>query len=269
MPIRPAIAALRPFVAALWTGESPAGRPGQVEHNLPDGRMHLVIRLEGDPLRLYDDDTDTVGRTVADAVVAGPYSRAYLKDVATSARSLGVVLGPGAARALFGCDPAELHDRHCPLELLWPAACERLRDQLDSETDPQRQLDQVQAALLARLRPRHGLHPQVAMALQGLRQGRRVGDLVDASGYSHRRFIDLFRGATGMPPAIYARLLRFRRALRLAAGEASWTGVALDAGYSDQAHLIREFRAFSGLTPRTWRAAQRRHGSHVRLPPGC
>lgn len=268
MPIRPAIAALHPFVEALWTGETPPGRPGQAEYTLPDGRMHLAIRLEGGPLRLYDDDADTVGRTVAHAVVAGPYSRAYLKEVAAPARSLGVLLGPGAARALFGCHPAELLDRHCPLDLLWPGDSERLLDQLHSETDPQRQLDRLQAALLARLRPCRGPHPQVALALQGLRQGRGVGELVAASGYSHRRFIDLFRDATGMSPRAYARLLRFRRALRLAAGDASWTRVALDAGYSDQAHLIREFRAFSGMTPRTWRTAQRRHGLHVRLRCG-
>jgi AraC-like DNA-binding protein len=33
---------------------------------------------------------------------------------------------------------------------------------------------------------------------------------------------------------------------------ASWATFARDCGYADQAHLIREFRALTGLTPRTY-----------------
>lgn len=268
MLIRPAIAALQPVVEAIWIGGAQAGRPGQREYNLPDGHMHLAVRLEGEPLRLYDDADATDSHTVSDAVVAGPYSRSYLKDVARPAHSLGVVFRPGAAQALFRCDPAELRNRHWPLEQLWPGDGERLRDQLNSETDPERRLACLHAMLLARLRPFRGLHPQVAQALQGLRHGRSIRELVDASGYSHRRFIDLFRDATGMPPKPYGRLLRFQRALRLAEGEAAWDRIALDAGYSDQAHFIREFRAFSGLTPQAYRKAEHRQGRHVRVRAG-
>jgi AraC-like DNA-binding protein len=44
-----------------------------------------------------------------------------------------------------------------------------------------------------------------------------------------------------------------------------WAGVALAGGYCDQAHLIHEFRNFSGLSPGAWLAAERPFLNHVRM----
>jgi AraC-like DNA-binding protein len=55
----------------------------------------------------------------------------------------------------------------------------------------------------------------------------------------------------GLAPKALARTLRFQNALRLAGRglSRSWSGIAAECGYADQAHLIREFRALSGATP--------------------
>lgn len=269
MMLRAPIPPLRPFVGAIWwSGGSPGSPgPGARESNLPDGGAHLAIRLGGRALRLHDGVEDTRGRIVSDAVIAGPHERCYLKDASRPARSVGALLRPGAIRALLGCPPAELRDLHLPLDVFWPGDVERLRDGLNSETDPERQLARLEAWLLARLRPQHhGLHPQVALAVRGLRQGRSIGELVADSGYSHRRFIDRFRDGIGLAPKSYSRLLRFGQALRLAQDGRDWSRIALDAGYSDQSHFIREFRAFAGLSPDAYRRAHRRGARHVLLP---
>jgi len=264
MLVRPTLPALRDVVEFLWTRDAPAknGPPTGRELVLPDGRMHLAVRLGGRPLRLYADPADNAGVALTDAVVAGPYGRAYLKDASDPGPSVGAIFRVGAAQALFGCEPGELVDRHGALAQFWPGADETLRDRLNSEVEPLRQLQCLQEMLAARLRRVHGLHPQVAGVLQDVRRGVPIGELVAASGFSHRRFLDLFRQAAGMSPKRYARLVRFRRVLPMAAGDLAWTEVALAGGYSDQAHLIREFREFSGLTPQAYRMAcpfNRRH----------
>ena len=60
-----------------------------------------------------------------------------------------------------------------------------------------------------------------------------------------------FLEQTGLGPKFLARVLRFRRALELSPrAEGDFAGLALDCGYYDQAHLIREFRENSpGRTP--------------------
>jgi transcriptional regulator GlxA family with amidase domain len=71
-------------------------------------------------------------------------------------------------------------------------------------------------------------------------------------GVSERHLRRVFRKAVGMSPKGFARLARFRHALRMVREDSrlSWATIAAAAGYYDQAHLIEEFRAIAGVTPR-------------------
>ncbi|HJQ83469.1 MAG TPA: helix-turn-helix domain-containing protein, partial [Candidatus Binatia bacterium] len=92
--------------------------------------------------------------------------------------------------------------------------------------------------------------------------------VVDETGYSHRRFIALFRDAVGLPPKLYCRVLRFQEALRLLVVRPPrpLADVALAAGYSDQPHLNREFRELAGVSPSEYRAAAPASLLHVPVP---
>lgn len=66
---------------------------------------------------------------------------------------------------------------------------------------------------------RERVHPAVALGLARLPVGESVGTVVRDTGLSHRRFIRLFRDSVGLSPKAWARVLRFRRAVKaLAAG---------------------------------------------------
>jgi AraC-like DNA-binding protein len=81
----------------------------------------------------------------------------------------------------------------------------------------------------------------------------------------------LFKRAVGLPPKVYARVLRFQSVLKQAHGMArlnrlvSWADLALQAGYSDQAHFSREFRAMAGVTPEAYRRQASEHANHLGL----
>ena len=79
-----------------------------------------------------------------------------------------------------------------------------------------------------------------------------VNAVADDLGVSERHLRRVFRETVGVSPKAFARLTRFHRALRAARedGHASWASIAATAGYYDQAHLIAEFRAIAGVTPR-------------------
>ena len=70
-------------------------------------------------------------------------------------------------------------------------------------------------------------------------------------GVSERHLRRVFRENVGVSPKAFAKLMRFRCALRAANEDthASWASIAAAAGYYDQAHLIAEFRAIAGVTP--------------------
>ncbi len=252
--IRPPIPALRAYVYSVWAGHARSIPEYVREHVLPCGQMHLAVRLGGAALRLYADAKDGKGETIGDAVVAGARADYYIKDVSMPARSVGVQLRPGAAQALFGVPAWTLQGRHTTLDALWGAEAERLRNGLNALDNDEARFDLLQSTLVSRLRVRT-LHPAIAEALARIEAGGNIAELAEGAGMSHRHFILLFSDAVGLSPKRYARVLRFRKLLRaLAVTPArSWIELALDAGYSDQSHCIREFRVFTGVTPRVYR----------------
>lgn len=267
---------LRPFVEALWSTDEtaePALDVSRREHVLPTGRMHLVIRLSDDPLRLFDSRGDVSGRIVGESVVGGARDSFYIREVSRPLCSVGAQLRPGAAQALFGVPADELSGRHTPLGDLWGKAAGSMREHLAEIGRPETRLDLFEAMLAARLPRARGLHPAVAQALEQFMAADSaeprgsfpsVHQVARLSGYSHRTFISLFHRAVGLTPKLYCRVLRFQRALHgVAAGTSSWIDVALAAGYSDQAHFSREFREFVGVTPTQYCQIAPRFPHHV------
>ena len=78
----------------------------------------------------------------------------------------------------------------------------------------------------------------------------RMADIRDLVGVSTKRLIALFRAEVGLSPKAYARIRRLQAALRLlSAGSLGGARIAADVGYFDQAHFVREFQSFTGMTP--------------------
>ena len=262
---------LRPFVGSLWASNDSRDRANahagaEREHAIPTGEMHLVIRLSPAPIRLFRDDDDLEGQSYGHAIVAGPRAAFHVKDVSSPVHAVGVQLHPAAATALFGATAEHLAGRHVPLDDLWGANAATLRDELATADDDAVRLDVLERVLAQRLPRVQGVHPAVALALARFRAGRDVGAVVEESGYSHRTLLEVFRRTMGLAPKQYSRVLRMRRVLRRI-GNAPWADLAVDAGYSDQPHFVREFRAIAGVTPTEYVRAMPRHLNHVPVSP--
>ena len=258
--------ALRAWVGQFWAGGasslSATGAPTR-ERVLPTGHAHLVLRLAGPPLRLYDSPHDQVGATVAHCIVGGPRDAAYLRGLDQTTGSVGVELRPGAVQALFRVPATELAGAHWSLEDFWGRDAARLRERLLDAGDTGRQIAILEETLLCRLPAMPALHPAVALALARLARGVEVHAIVRESGYSHRRLLSLFRAAVGHTPQAWLRILRFRRAVAgLRAGGAA-ASVAAEAGFADQPHLNREFRRIAGLTPAQYARLRPAQPNHV------
>jgi AraC-like DNA-binding protein len=274
---------LRLFVERVWLaddGEDAEGADadadadaeadaGAREIAIPTGSMHLAVRLAGPPIRIFDGETGASSE-LGHAVVGGARSRFFLKDVTGPRRAIGAMLAPGAALPLLGAPADAFAERHVALADVWGAGATRMREQLleapPGET-PEAQLARFEALLAARLPRVRGLHPAVAHALARLGEGGEVAAAVDESGYSHRRFLTLFREAVGLSPKRYGRVHRVKRVLEAmrSAPEASWAALAAGAGYTDQAHLTRELSEIAGVTPGEYRRIAPVHAHHVPL----
>jgi AraC-like DNA-binding protein len=256
------------FVTSIWLYDGEA-RKRSADLRLPTGTVELVFGLREDCFWL--PDAAGVLRGFPGAVVAGPYRHAYVLDGAEQSHVLGVVLRPGRARVLIGAPLHELVDRHVALEDLWGASAQVMRERLLAAPDAATRLLACESALRERLaRSGEVAHPLAAVgtACVSRAPGRHgVVQLGERLGCTVRRLEQVFRADVGLTPKAYQRLQRFRSALVGIDGAArvGWPAFALERGYYDQAHLIREFRAHCGLSPTAYLQRRGQQLNHVPL----
>jgi AraC-like DNA-binding protein len=248
-PSRP----LSDFVADFWLCEEYTS-PHLQERILPTGTFGLVFNLRDEELRVSTArDPDQCSRFPG-MVVSGPYGGYFVTDRAENAAIVGVHLKPGGARPFLGLAANELMDTHVGLQNVWGRAALEIRDRVSAERTPERRFQVLESALLSRLVRRPECHPAVLSALDHFRRHTSrvvVRKLAREVGLSQRRFIDVFNYEVGVKPKLFVRIRRFQRVLQKVhhLPVVDWGQLALEQGYFDQSHLIRDFVAFSGLSP--------------------
>lgn len=256
-------------VEMLWL-YSNRPRPHAFERILPTGTAQLIVNLQQDQTRSYDAEREMRCEAMAGTVLAGVRSRYSVIDTAEQEYVMGVVFRPGGLPSFLKAPAFEAADLDVPLEAVWGSRrVDALRDRLLAARGPEAKLDALEQALLETWRPMRP-HPAVAFALGTFARrphATSIAAVAEAVGLSSKRFIERFKSEVGLTPKRYCRILRFQRALTSAhRGRAiDWTDLALGCGYFDQAHFIHDFRAFSGLTPRTWEAARTEFQNHVKF----
>jgi AraC-like DNA-binding protein len=243
----------------------------QLERILPQPGSSLIINLLEDQTRVYGDDTERRCERLPGAVFSGQFTRSFVIDSDEQIAVMGVMFRPGGAFGLLRERMDPLGNRHTALEDLTGSSAHALRERLLNTADAADRLDALEHWLLARC-VRGRSHPAVGYALHALDlapQIQRIDGIVKASGLSPRRFSTLFREQVGIGAKRYARLQRFRAVVATANSEChvEWSRVAADCGFHDQPHLVREFRAFSGMTPGAYLARGGEYMNHIPLQP--
>ena len=222
---------LTPFVECYWTGNVLADFSALI---LPDGCADILfIARHGEPI---------------DAQIVGVMTRPHVVPLTAGTSLLGVRFHPGMAGACLPCEVPTLNDRYVPIR----SVCGSLADELLSVFGKHSYLDGRISAIEDRLTCLPTI-TQVQRAIGELvgRKGRlSVDDFAAIAGISERQLRRTCLKHSGLAPKQLARILRFRHAFsRLRKGENDMVELALDCGYCDQAHMIREFRELAGISP--------------------
>jgi AraC-like DNA-binding protein len=214
--------ALVEHVECYWVMSGAPGPDAPIERILPDGCVEVVFHLD-EPFRAFSAE----GRPCLQpkAFVVGPSKRFLLIQAPRRLSTLGIRFRPAGARLLVPMPLHEIADQSAPLDdLIGGPAARRLAEKVGNASAIERRIQAVETALLDRLD----------------RPARRR-----SSGHVGVMIREILRSRGQVRVAEIARRERVE-----------WAGVAADCGYSDQAHLTREFRSFSGETPVTLQESQ-------------
>nr|WP_238334592.1 AraC family transcriptional regulator [Kribbella amoyensis] len=226
------------MVRTVWIQRTAA--TAYVQRNLPTGGVELHCPLGGSPQ------------------LVGPLTGPEVEVVPPHTTIVGVRFHPGTAPPL----PVmldDLVDQRIDLTDLWPSA--QLVEAMALAKSPELALAALQNHLLHEYRRTTPVDPLMGEAVQALMPWHPVNidnlatHLALSASQLRRRCLQTI----GVTPKVLQRTLRFQGFLALAQAGARSTGrrgadgmagLAIDAGYSDQAHLSRECLRLTGLTPR-------------------
>lgn len=234
---------------------------------LPRGAATVIVDLSSrDQVDFYAADAAT-RLDVGAAFVAGAGVTSYVTQVDPSQTVLTIHFRPGGAAAFLPAPQGDLEDRCVDLDMIWGRDASILRARLSDTVSVRERVSLVESFLLARMRSRDPAVDAVLIAAER-QPSLRVADASALTGLSARRLIASFRTEVGLTPKTYLRVRRFQAAMKLLdAGDASGARIAADLGYFDQAHFVREFRAFTAMTPTQYRQRRTWLPSHVGLSP--
>jgi AraC-like DNA-binding protein len=260
-------APLSAFVKCFWYWEGQPQKHAK-ERLMPSGEACVIFNLRDDAIRIYD--ADNVGRYQAygHSVFSGARTEGFVIDTLQQERTFGIAFLPGGSFPFFRQPASETENRSIELAALWGFAAGEIRERLLAARRVQDMFGVVEHQLLRRASRPIALHPAVRFAREqfcSVPNAATVTRVAEQTGFSQRRFIELFREQVGLAPKAFCRVRRFQHVLRSVYGaqEAKWTQLALDCGYYDQAHFNHDFRAFSGITPGEYLKRATMHLNHV------
>lgn len=259
LAVRAPAEGLRGHVCGDYVGYAESA-PGLVQRREFAAPFTVLIFDFGPPLRLRDPDDPRSGSRHAAGFVAGISDRPTLTEHDGRSSGVQVTLTPLGARLLVDAPICALAGRSVALDDLLPREHRRLSERLADTPDWDARFALIDRLLLDRLASARACPRKVAWALARIEASGGavdIGALTRELGHSAKYLIAQFREHVGLPPKLAARLVRFDRVVRHIRGGSSerWAELALRFGYFDQAHLVRDFRQFTGLTPTAARAS--------------
>jgi len=265
----PPAAPLRSFVQHYLVAHvrTTDGRPLPAPKPQPPTPQQFLFFYPRDEVRNFHYGQGRELRSPRSIIVGPQVSRVDL-TFAPDHLVVCVAFRPGGLHRLLGVPVKELFDFSVESRAVLGPALDEVADRLAETTDYGLMVGVVEAYLLraarritALARPLDALLPQ----LLGAWAAQPIEQLAHEVCLSPRQFERNFFERVGMGPKMHARIVRFDQAFRLKERQPAldWLAVAVQVGYYDYRHLVRDFKAFAGVTPPQLLAADSAHNQLV------
>lgn len=230
------LAALRKHFRYLWF------------HSIPDNITSRVA--------VVPDGYSDILWTGSALVVAGPDRTAAFPALNSNQTIIGLRFRPGAAPRWLRAPLDGLAGQVVPLEDFWGSDARHLEEQMTEAATTERRALILQGKLAHiacdLTSPAEDMRYAFEfLARPPLSSDKGLRNLTAALGVSERELRRRSREYFGYGPKTLERVLRFQRFLTLAKADTplSLAELAAETGYADQAHMTREVRELSSLTP--------------------
>lgn len=243
---------LQPYVKCFWTLEDEGNSISVRQRVVPDGCMEMIFHY-GDCYQQYFEDGTSVIQ---------PKSFVFGQITSFIEISPTGITGIVAARFNpYGLLPfltipvTELENKAVNIEDLFGKKGKRLEKEILAASGNPQRIKLIENFLLSLLSDPQVINAITRSCVEVILQSRgqlKVIELADKTNISRRKMERKFISVIGMSPKQLSRVVRLQSAFKMLEQNkfTSLTSLALENGYYDQAHFIKDFKEFTGLSPK-------------------
>ncbi|HKP70295.1 MAG TPA: helix-turn-helix domain-containing protein [Pyrinomonadaceae bacterium] len=241
------------IVKCYWALEYDKQHGSQPELVLPDGCPEIVFNLSDRFLRVHSDSEERQPGTL----FAGQMSRSIMLRPSGSVKLFGVRLQPAGASSLVNFPVSEITDAIVGFDDACGREGRELEERLNLATTFEERIWIFEAWVRTKRSQtvnRDQLASEASLLIAEGRGSHSISTIANRIGVSERRLERHFKHRIGISPKTFSRIVRFQAVVRSVQNDMTVDVLetALDLGYYDQSHLIRDFREFSGITPQAF-----------------
>ncbi|PZR27085.1 MAG: AraC family transcriptional regulator [Citrobacter freundii] len=213
-------------------------------------------------LQFYPLDTETVNyptqqKSISNirSTLVGQHTVLQHRQVGKRFLSIQVVFQPTALFRLTGMDLCELENTYADAKDIFGTQTDIVNEQLFEAKSYAGMISVVEQFLktLVKQSGKHKMPIDLATNFMLYEEERfNVDTFLQHSYLSHRQFDRLFKERVGVSPKLFLQIIRFDKAFRMKNRfpDRDWLTIALHCGYHDYQHLVKDYKAFTGYTPK-------------------
>lgn len=218
------------------------------------GSIHSYLQVSTaspSPYPVIPDGTQAVFMSPAGSVIGGAQTRAGGLELPRAGDYFGIRFYPGALRHFFNLNLGEITDQFADHQFFPCRQFAELHEQVYREANFRERARVCEQWLLKLFTPRAVAPFERALSLIYQSMGKvKIGRLAATVGCGSRQLNRLFRQHTGLDLKTFAQTIRIQRACeRLYESPRGSLQIALDLGFFDQSHLIKDFRKRLLMSP--------------------
>lgn len=247
---------LHTLIKCFWTLESNIGDKLEKQRIVPDGCMEMIFHF-GDLYKQYLSDGSVIiqPRCFVFGQITSP-----LDIEPTGCTGIFAVRFFPEGFVPFSTLPiSEMENRAVPLSELFGQAGIHLEQEVISAQTTEERIVLCEKFLISRLTTPATIDRVVKSSVEtilNLNGQLSVNELIQHVGISRRQLERRFSSVVGISPKQLARIIRLQATIKmLLNGQfTSLTAVAYEGDFYDQAHFIKDFKAFTGMSPKKFYA---------------
>ncbi len=243
---------LSALVKFYWTLEVPFDPNNQKQKIIPDGCIEMTFNLK-DKIKRYTSENDFIVHP--DSMVMGQRTKSYFIEPIGDVDSFAICFYPYGFANFVSTPLEELVDIEIPIESLFgEIPGKTLEQKIIQAKNTQERIEIIESFLLDRLHQHSTIENLVQTTVDVLLATNGTSSIhkILKDEPSKRRQLERnFKKQIGISPKQLGKVLRLHTALKMLLDEKeSLTNIAYESEYFDQAHFIKDFKEFIGITPK-------------------